>query len=405
MKPSIRWTIVVLVLVTIGITWLLWTKRDQQPIPAKGPIATQPTAPKPEPSPAPVTPKADKPKAKPAPRPMAKTLSKASTQPTYALVEVLFGTDRQQLGGENWNEYFGIREDVFRYGICKVSIPARHERGRLERPFSLLIFEFPEDPAKHIMLRDIAMHQQDAFFASLRARLEKSSRNQALLFVHGFNNSFADAARRTAQLAYDLDFKGVPIFYSWPSFGSVEGYGADTETIKLATAKLGAFLDQILKDTQANELFLIAHSMGNEALTKAFIDVVAKRPDARRRVKELVLVAPDIDTRVFARDIGPALAAAGAGVTLYAASDDVALLSAKSIRAGFPRAGDISDGVVILKGIETVDATGADTSLIGHAYFVTRDLYYLINNGFRAEHRYLTTVKGKEGQYWKLTKE
>ena len=61
MKPSTRWTIVVLVVVVIGIIWLLWTQRDQQPAPAKGPVATQPTAPKPEPTPAPTPPKAEEP--------------------------------------------------------------------------------------------------------------------------------------------------------------------------------------------------------------------------------------------------------------------------------------------------------------------------------------------------------
>lgn len=323
----------------------------------------------------------------------------------YALVEVLFATDRVRTGGGDWNEYFGTREGAFRYGICQVSIPVVHKRGALERPRSLWVIEFPEDPARHVMLRDIVIQEQGAFFASLSDRLRKSSKNQALLFVHGFNNSFADAARRTGQLAYDLDFKGVPVFYSWPSFGSVDGYGADTETIKLATAKLGGLIDQILRDTQAAELFLIAHSMGNEALTRAFIDVVAKRPDARRRIKELVLVAPDIDARVFTRELAPKLTAAGAGVTLYAASDDVALRSAKSIRAGFARAGDISDGVVIVDGIETIDATGNDTSFLGHAYFVVRDLYYLINDGSRAAQRKLTAVTHKQGRYWRLASE
>ena len=61
MKPSTRWTIVVLVVVAIGIAWLLWTKRDEQPAPAKGPVATQPTAPKPEPTPAPTPPQAEEP--------------------------------------------------------------------------------------------------------------------------------------------------------------------------------------------------------------------------------------------------------------------------------------------------------------------------------------------------------
>jgi OOP family OmpA-OmpF porin len=61
MKPSTRWTILVLVVIAIGIIWLLWTKRDQQPAPAKSPVATQPTAPTPEPSPAPTPPKAEEP--------------------------------------------------------------------------------------------------------------------------------------------------------------------------------------------------------------------------------------------------------------------------------------------------------------------------------------------------------
>ena len=59
MKPFTRWTIVVLVVVAIGIIWLLWTRRDQQPAPARSPVATQPAAP--EPTPAPTPPKAEEP--------------------------------------------------------------------------------------------------------------------------------------------------------------------------------------------------------------------------------------------------------------------------------------------------------------------------------------------------------
>jgi len=52
---------VVLVALVIGIVWLLWTRRDQQPAPVKGPIAAQPAAPKPEPIPVPTPPKAEEP--------------------------------------------------------------------------------------------------------------------------------------------------------------------------------------------------------------------------------------------------------------------------------------------------------------------------------------------------------
>jgi OOP family OmpA-OmpF porin len=59
MKPSTRWAIAVLVaIVVIGILWLLWSRREQ-PAPVKGPVATQPAAPKPEPTPAPTPPKVE----------------------------------------------------------------------------------------------------------------------------------------------------------------------------------------------------------------------------------------------------------------------------------------------------------------------------------------------------------
>src|SRR5260370_39455624 len=57
MKPSHRWALVAAIVVAIGIIWLLWSKRDQQPAPAKGPIATQPV----ESAAAPIAPKAEEP--------------------------------------------------------------------------------------------------------------------------------------------------------------------------------------------------------------------------------------------------------------------------------------------------------------------------------------------------------
>ena len=61
MKPSTRWTIVILVVIVLGIIWLLWPKPVEQPAPAKAPVAPPPTVAKPEPSPAPTPPKAEEP--------------------------------------------------------------------------------------------------------------------------------------------------------------------------------------------------------------------------------------------------------------------------------------------------------------------------------------------------------
>ena len=61
MKPSTRWTIVILVVIAIGIIWMLWPKREEPPPPAKAPVAAQPPAMKTEPAPPPVTPKPEEP--------------------------------------------------------------------------------------------------------------------------------------------------------------------------------------------------------------------------------------------------------------------------------------------------------------------------------------------------------
>jgi OOP family OmpA-OmpF porin len=47
--------------VAIAIIWLLWPKRDEQPLPAKAPVAVPPVAPKPEPAPAPIAPTPEQP--------------------------------------------------------------------------------------------------------------------------------------------------------------------------------------------------------------------------------------------------------------------------------------------------------------------------------------------------------
>ena len=62
MKASTRWALVIAVVVAIGLIWLLWSRRDESPVPAKGEVARQPVAPKPEPkAEPPAAPKADEP--------------------------------------------------------------------------------------------------------------------------------------------------------------------------------------------------------------------------------------------------------------------------------------------------------------------------------------------------------
>lgn len=319
------------------------------------------------------------------------------------LVEVLFGTDRLPTGLTDPNRYFGTASGEFSYGISYVSIPSVHERGVLERP-SLWRLEFRENPKKHFVLERVESQSHPSFFKGLQNRLANSNKDRLLVFVHGFNTSFADAALRTAQLSFDLEFQGVPVLYSWPTLESEDprAYAADEATIQISGVRLANFLDEILNRTGAKEVFLVAHSMGNQALANAFIQIVDRSANARQRIKELVLIAPDIDRAVFTEVIAPKLASAGAPVTLYASRDDLALVLSRGLRGGKVRLGDLLNGPFLASYIDTIDASGTDTSLAKHSYYMTQDLFYLINYRYRADKRYLVRVPVGDKNMWRI---
>lgn len=324
----------------------------------------------------------------------------------YAVVRVLYATDRNYVADARPAETFGVRRAVLSYGYCDISIPRDHRMGEIEKP-SIWRLEFREDPAEHVVLLSTIVTSGEVFFRDLATRVAASGGGNAFLFVHGYNVSFAAAARRTAQISYDLGFDGAPVFYSWPSQGKTQAYTVDEQNIEWSQANLRAFLDDFFTRSQARNIYLIAHSMGNRALTRAVAALMADKPELRTRLREVILTAPDIDAEVFKRDIAPALAAAGRPITLYASAHDLALLASKRVH-GYPRAGDAGAGLVVMPGIETIDASQVDTSLLGHSYFaetgsVLSDIYYLIRDGQRADRRFgLRRVDGETGPHWEF---
>jgi len=266
---------------------------------------------------------------------------------------------------------YGHMRGSMELGMCKVSIPKDHKVGELESP-SIFHFEFKQDPTKHVVLLDVTEQPADAFYANLKKRVAQSSDKEAFVFVHGYNVTFDDAARRTAQIAYDLKFDGAPIFFSWPSQGGLLSYAVDETNVVWAVPHLRKFLTDIAERSGARNLHLIAHSMGNRALTSALRDLSIEMSEKMPMFREVVLTAPDIDAEVFRRDIVPAIRKTANRVTLYASSNDEALIASKTFH-GYPRAGDSGGDVVVIDGIDTIDVSDVDTSLLGHCYYGTND--------------------------------
>ncbi len=300
----------------------------------------------------------------------------------FHTVSIFYGTDRLPTGDDEPGEFYGSGRGELELGRCEVSIPLDHELGELESP-SFWRFEFREDPEKHVVLLSVSPQPRDEFVGELRQRVEASDGRRAFVFVHGYNVSFEDAARRTGQMAYDLQFEGAPILYSWPSKGSVGGYLADEASVEYTIPQLETFLRLVARESGAEVVHLIAHSMGNRAMTRALTDI-AGDPQGPR-FDQIALVAPDIDADVFRRNIAPRIVGTGKRITLYASATDEALAASERIHAA-PRAGDTEPQAVVVDGIDTIDVSGLDSSFLGHSYFaenssVIADLIYLLHQG------------------------
>ena len=179
--------------------------------------------------------------------------------------------------------------------------------------------------------------------ALVKQRLAQSSafKDHAFVFVHGFNTSFDCALYRTAQIAYDLKFDGVPFVYSWPSGGKVASYTYDHGSVEQAEPTLAEFLNLVIQKTGAKSISLIAHSMGNELLLRVLERLRPKIPDGVV-ISQVILAAPDVDRDKF-NIIARQITDFAKGVTLYAASNDRALGYSARFWGGVPRAGDVPD--------------------------------------------------------------
>lgn len=325
----------------------------------------------------------------------------------YLVVPVWYATDRKNTGDDDPAERYSGERGALQYGRVEVSIPDTHKKGKLEKP-SLFRLEFREDPEKHVVLLTLEQLGEEEWKAELKQKLAICSRHDVLLFIHGYNVSFRDAARRAAQFAHDLEFQGLTVLYSWPSEGTTLKYTIDEDNAHWTVDHFEQVLPILMTDIGAEHLHAVAHSMGNRVLTEGLrrIDTTAFPPGSAK-LREVVFAAPDVNADTF-RTFVEKFHARAERFTLYASNADKALEASQFVHK-YPRAGDIGDGVLLTQGLETIDASAVDISSMGHSYFcdnrsIIQDIFNLIMKGEgAATPRYgLKEQKTPEGRYWAL---
>jgi esterase/lipase superfamily enzyme len=326
----------------------------------------------------------------------------------FTVVRVFYATDRKAQTEQGSLQYLGLRADngALSYGSCEVSIPETHVLAEVERP-TIWRLEFHPDPEKHIVLQKVESEAKESFFRDVSGLVASSPGKEAFVFVHGYNVSFEDAAIRTAQLAYDFGFKGAPIFYSWPSRGSLFGYADDEQSVQQTAGNLKQFLEDVSATSGATVIHLIAHSMGNRAMLAALSQLAAD-PQFKDfgKFNTIVFAAPDVDRDVFMQ-LAAQIHRPQNKVTLYVSEHDQALAASHLLFHKEPRAGEAGSDTIVMAGVDTVDVSKLSMDALGHSYFgdnrnVVEDLLKFLK-GQLAPRPGLSKVPLGSLAYWQLS--
>lgn len=317
----------------------------------------------------------------PAPSPVAPppvALPRAAEPRNYATLDTSFvrltiflATSRRLVTSDRPGERYGPEDgDSLQFATIGVNVPSYRARGTgdLPRPGSLRdnALTYRPDPQRDFYVTSTIPLDSNRFVQRLSADLALSRSRDLLVFVHGYNVSFEDAAVRAAQLAADLNFDGSILLFSWPSAASVAAYVRDQQSARNAGFQLLRLLKNHALAAQPDRVDLLGHSMGVEVIGKAL--TLTSPGDSLPRLNQVVLAAPDVDARVFRREILPRLTPHARRVTMYASSDDDALRASRVVN-GAGRLGLGGDSLVVIDGMDTIDATRVTADVLGHTLF------------------------------------
>jgi esterase/lipase superfamily enzyme len=324
--------------------------------------------------------------------------------PEAWIVPVFYGTDRARTGEASPQGFFGPGRGELSFGRVEVSLPKQRRKGEMPAPSWWKPWQRKDDPSRFVLLLQVTPLAQEPFLAGLRQAVGEAAAPEALVFLHGFKVPFAEAAERAAQVAFDLEFPGVPLVYSWPSEGRVAGYTVDEANVEWSAPHFEEFLRLVLAGSGARTVHVIAHSMGNRALVRALAALQAEAAGGGAALRQIVFAAPDVDRDTFV-ELAARFHGRAERFTLYGSSNDRALKISRLFHR-YPRAGESGENMALADGVDTIDSSAADTSLIGHSAYgsqrsILADISLLLRYGKAPDGRFGFQPRRRQDKpYW-----
>ena len=234
----------------------------------------------------------------------------------------------------------GERAGTVDYAEITVSVPPTHRESEIEWASTP-----PGDPnAVFVVRSEDYLDGDKAFVQALNAELAKRSpgKRKILLFIHGFNTMFAEGLYRLTQIAHDAKSPAVPVLFTWASRGKPTAYVYDTNSATAARDELEHTL-RLLLASNAEEVNVLAHSMGNWVTVEAFRQIkISGNLDQVSKLGYVFLAAPDIDIDVFKSQMRR-FGKPQKPFYIVLSKDDKALWLSRTIGGGVTRVGDNPD--------------------------------------------------------------
>jgi esterase/lipase superfamily enzyme len=314
------------------------------------------------------------------------------------------------------------------------------ELGRFP-PIPYEIAHVPAGMSRMRTVVDTHERAKQALQDEIARRLAIAARKEVVLFVHGYNYSFEDAALTMGELCHFLGREFVCGIFTWPAGGKrglMFGYDVDRESSEYAVEDLVKTIRIVAATPGVEKVHLLAHSRGTDTLATALSELSAEAYMLRQslarhfKIANVLLMAPDIDgdvavSKIFKVFSDPDLPFGGTPdpsaalelssefkLTLYVSPDDKALATSSWLMGSIARLGRINSEMFTPHQIEAMSTWGevdviqvrGTTDLFGHSYFesnplVSADIIAMLRYGLRPNEpgRPLEQI---EGPFWRI---
>lgn len=218
------------------------------------------------------------------------------TAAAIGTVEPVFIGTMRAPDPETGEEFSRLRAPDVRFARLDVSVPPDRAPGTINWPRP----HHPPDPTRDFLTTDQRLYPDGAGFRGDLARaVAENPRHEAVIFVHGFNTTFAEGAYRFAQLGHDLQIEAALVHFSWPSRGNPLAYVYDRDSAQFARDGLEEVIGQV-RAAGARRILIVGHSMGSFLVMETLRQLaIGQRQDLLGAISGVVLMSPDIDVQVF----------------------------------------------------------------------------------------------------------